>query len=40
MLLHGEALRQFELISDDMKNMDTPLDVGYLLKGLAWYFSL
>ena len=34
----GEALRQFDLLSTDVKNTETPLDVDYLLKGLAWYF--
>ena len=36
----GGALRQFDLLSDDVKNTDTPLDVDYLLKGLAWYSPL
>ena len=34
-LVHGEALRQFYLLSADMKNIETPLYVDYLLKGLA-----
>ena len=38
-LVHGEALRQFDLLSDEVNNTDTSLDVDYLLKGLAWYFS-
>ena len=40
MLVFGEALNQFDLLSADMENMDTSLDVDYLLKGLAWYFSM
>ena len=39
-LVCGEALRQFDLLSSDVKNTETPLDVDYLLKGLAWYFTL
>ena len=35
MIVRGGALRQFDLLSADMKNMDTPLDVDCLLKGLA-----
>ena len=34
----GEVLRQFELLSADVKNKETPLDVNYLLKVLVWYF--
>ena len=37
-LVNGEALCQFDLLSDDVKNTETPLDVDYLLNGLAWYF--
>ena len=37
-LVRGEGLRQFDLLSADVKNTDTPLDMDYLLKGLAWYF--
>ena len=40
MLFRGEALRQFDLLSADVKNIETFLDVDYLLKGLAWYFFL
>ena len=40
MFLHGEALRQFDLLSADVKNTETTLYVNYLLKGLVWYFSL
>ena len=39
-LLRRGDLRQFDLLSADMKNTETPLDVDYLLKVLAWYFSL
>ena len=39
MLVRGEAFRQFDLLPADVKNTETPLDVDYLLKGLAWYFS-
>ena len=35
----AEALRQFGLLSSDVKNTETPLDADYLLKCLAWYFS-
>ena len=38
MLFRGEALRQFGLLSADVENTDTSLNVDYLLKGLAWYF--
>ena len=38
-LVRGEVLLQFELLSDDVKNTENPLDVDYLLKGLAWYFG-
>ena len=34
-----EALRQFDLLSDEVGNKDTSLTVDHLLKGLAWYFS-
>ena len=36
-LVCGEVLHQFDLLSADVKYIDTPLDVDYLLKGLAWY---
>ena len=36
-LPRGEALRQFDSLYSDMKNIETPLDVDYLLKGLVWY---
>ena len=39
-LVRGELLHQFDLFSADMKNIETPLDVDYLLKSLAWYFPL
>ena len=34
-LFHGEALNQFDLMSADVKDTETPLDVDYILKGLA-----
>ena len=34
----GEVLRQFELLYVDVKNIETPLDVDYLLKILVWFF--
>ena len=37
-LVRLEALRQFDLMSADVKNTDTFLTVDYPLKGLAWYF--
>ena len=36
-LVHGEVLRQFDLVSADVKNTGTQSYVDYLLKGLAWY---
>ena len=39
-LVHGELLRNFDLLSADVKNIETPLYVDYLLKGLTWYFPL
>ena len=39
-LVHGEALRQFDLLSAEVKDTETPLDVDYPLKGLVWYFFL
>ena len=36
-LVHGEALRQFDLLSADVKNTET-LNVDYYIKGLALYF--
>ena len=32
-LVHGEALHQFDLLSIDVENTDTSLDVDYLMKG-------
>ena len=32
-LVRGESLRQFDLLSADIENMDTYLTVDYLLKG-------
>ena len=37
-LVLGEVLGQFDLLSADVKNIETPLDVDYLLRGLAWCF--
>ena len=37
-LVRGEALCQFELLYADVENTDISLSVGYLIKGLAWYF--
>ena len=39
-LVHGGALHQFYLLSSDMENTDTSLNVDYLLKNLSWYFFL
>ena len=39
-LVRGKSLHQFDLLSDDMKNIETSLDMDDLLKGLAWYFPL
>ena len=39
-LVCAEALYHFDLLSDDVGTIDTYLTVGYLIKGLAWYFSL
>ena len=36
MLVYGEALPQFELLSADLKNTET-LNVDYYIKGLALY---
>ena len=36
-LVHGEALRQFYLLSDDIENTET-LNLDYYIKGLALYF--
>ena len=36
-LRHGEALRQLDILYADVESKDTPLDVVYLLKGLACY---
>ena len=36
-LFRGEALRQFESLSADMKNTETPLYVDYPLRVLVWY---
>ena len=38
-LVRGEALHQFHLLSSDVENTNTSLNVDDLLKGLAWYFS-
>ena len=38
-LVRGKSLRQFDLLSSGVKNIETPLDVDSLLKSLAWYFS-
>ena len=37
-LVHGEALRQFDLVSDDAKKTETLLYVDDLIKGLSWYY--
>ena len=37
MIVHGEALCKFDLLYADVENTDTSLNVGYLLKDLAWY---
>ena len=37
-LVNGEALRRFDLLSDDIENTDTSLSVDYLIKALALYF--
>ena len=39
LLVHGEALRKFDLLSTDMKNTET-LNVDYYIRGLALYFPL
>ena len=39
-LVRGKALSHFDLLSVDVENTDTSLTVDYLLKVLAWYFSL
>ena len=36
-LVRGEVLRKVYLISVDMRNIETTLEVNFLLKGLAWY---
>ena len=38
MLVRGEALRQFDLLSADVENIDTFLIMNDLLKGLVCYF--
>ena len=38
-LLHGEVLRQFDLLSADVKNTET-LNVDNYIKGLELYFPL
>ena len=38
-LVFGEALRNFDLLSDDVENIET-LNVYYYIKGLALYFFL
>ena len=37
MLFHGEELRQFDSLSDDVESTE-PLNVEYIIKGLALYF--
>ena len=37
-LVYGETLCQFYLLSDDVENTDTSLNVDYLLNSLAWCF--
>ena len=39
-IVYGEALRQFDLLYDDVENADTSLTVDDLLKGLAWHSPL
>ena len=39
-LVHGEALSQFGLLPAEVKNIETFLDVDFILKGLACYFFL
>ena len=39
-LVYGEALRQFDLLYADVKNIETLLNVDFLLTGLACYFFL
>ena len=39
-LVCGEVLRKFYLLGTDVEITDTSLNIYYLLKGLAWYFSL
>ena len=39
-LFCGEAFRNFDLLYADAKHTETPLDMNYLLKGLAWNFYL
>ena len=34
----GVALRNFDLLSVDVENIDTPLNLDDLFKGLSWYF--
>ena len=36
MLVHGEALRQFDVLSSVVESMET-LNVSYIIKGLALY---
>ena len=36
--VHGEALRRFDLLSDDVESRET-LDVNYIIRGLAQYLS-
>ena len=38
MLVFGESLHQFDLLSTYVENTDTSLTVDYLIKGLAWHF--
>ena len=37
MLVRGKVLRQFDLLSADLENMYTSLNMDYILKGLEWY---
>ena len=37
MFVRGEALHHFDLLSADVKNTETPLEVYNLVKGLEWH---
>ena len=39
MLVRGEALRQFNLVTNDVENTET-LNVDYYIRGFALYFYL